>query len=180
MKCGFNVVVQSPNCVWLFATLWTAAHQASLSFTSSQSLLKLMSTESVSHPTILTSVAPFSSCPQSLPASGSFQMSQFFTAGGQSIGASASVLPVTIQGWFPLGLTGLIYYWFTVISICVLFLHILNKGYVNCIAMSDKRKPFCSDVGFYTCICYTVHSFLYCIHVLKRASSRLTTKFSRK
>ena len=132
------------------------------------------------HPTILTSVAPFSSCPRSLPASGSFQMSQFFISSGQSIGASPSVLPMNIQGWFALGLTGLIYYWFTVISIYVLFLHILNKGYVNCIAMSDKRKPFCSDVGFCTCICYTVNSFLHCIHFLKRASCRLATKLSRK
>ena len=62
------------------------------------------------HPTISSSVVPFSSCPQSLPASGSFQMSQLFVSGGQSIGASASVsvLPMNIQGWFPLGLTGLI------------------------------------------------------------------------
>ena len=60
------------------------------------------------HPTISSSVIPFSSCLQSFPASGSFQMSQFFTSGGQSIGvsASASVLPVNIQDWFPLGLTG--------------------------------------------------------------------------
>ena len=59
------------------------------------------------HPTIL-SCCPFSSCLQSFPASGSFLMSQFLTSGGQSTGASASVLPVNIQGWFPLGLTGLI------------------------------------------------------------------------
>ena len=51
---------------------------------------------------------PFSSCPQSSPASGSFTVSQFFASGGQSIGASASVLPMNIRGWFPLGLTGLI------------------------------------------------------------------------
>ena len=58
------------------------------------------------HWTISSSVVPFSSCPQSFPASESFQMSQFFTSGGQSIGVSAStlVLPVTIQDWFPLGL----------------------------------------------------------------------------
>ena len=55
-----------------------------------------------------SSVVPFSSCPQSLPASGSFPMSQLFTTGGQSTGASASVLPMNIRGWFPLGLTGLI------------------------------------------------------------------------
>jgi len=62
------------------------------------------------HPTISSSVVPFSSCPQSFPASGSFPMSQFFTSGGQSTGASApaSVLPINIQGWFPLGLTSLI------------------------------------------------------------------------
>ena len=62
------------------------------------------------HPTILSSVIPFSSRLQSFPASGSFQMSQFFASGGQSIGVSvsASVLPVDIQDWFPLGLTGLI------------------------------------------------------------------------
>ena len=62
------------------------------------------------HPTILSSVIPFSSCLQSFPASGSFPMSWLFASGGQSIGAStsASVLPMNIQGWFPLGLTGLI------------------------------------------------------------------------
>ena len=60
--------------------------------------------------TISSSVIPFSSCLQSFPASGSFLMSWLFTSGGQSIGASASasVLPVNIQCWFPLGLTGLI------------------------------------------------------------------------
>ena len=60
------------------------------------------------HPTISSSVAPFSSRLQSFPASGSFQMSQFFASGGQSIGisASASVLPMNIRDWFPLGWTG--------------------------------------------------------------------------
>ena len=60
------------------------------------------------HSTISSSVVPFSSCLQSFPASESFQMSQFFTSGGQSTGvsASASVLPMNIQDWFPLGWTG--------------------------------------------------------------------------
>ena len=60
------------------------------------------------HPTISSSVVPFSSCLQSFTASGSFQMSQFFASGGQSIGASvsASVLPMNIQDWSPLGWTG--------------------------------------------------------------------------
>ena len=61
------------------------------------------------YPTISSSVSPFSSCPQSFPASGSFLMSQLFASSGQSIGASASVLPRNIQGWFSLGLTGLIF-----------------------------------------------------------------------
>ena len=60
------------------------------------------------HQTISSSVIPFSSCLQSFPASGSFPMSQFFASCGQSIGASASVLPMNIQGWFPLGLTGIV------------------------------------------------------------------------
>ena len=60
------------------------------------------------HPIITSSVIPFSSCLQSFQASESFPMSQFFSSGGQSIGASASVLPMNIQDWFPLGLTGLI------------------------------------------------------------------------
>ena len=62
------------------------------------------------HPTISSSVDPFSSCLQSFPASGSFQVSQLFTSGDQNIGvsASASGLPMNIQDWFPLGWTGLI------------------------------------------------------------------------
>ena len=60
------------------------------------------------HPTISSSVVPFSSCPQSFPTSGSFEMSQLFTSGGQNTGVSAStsVLPMNIEDWFPLGLTG--------------------------------------------------------------------------
>ena len=60
------------------------------------------------HPTLSSSVVPFSFCLQSFPASGSFPVTQFFTSGGQSIGASASVLPMNIQYWFPLGLTAFI------------------------------------------------------------------------
>ena len=70
------------------------------------------------HPTISFSVVPFSSCLQSFPASASFPVSQFFASGGQSIGASASapVLPVNIQDWFPLRLTGLISWQFKGLS----------------------------------------------------------------
>ena len=88
--------VQSLSCVQLLTTLWTAACQASLSITNSRSLLKLMSIESMMPSTISSSVVPFSSCPQSLPASGSFPMSWLFASGGQSIGASASALPMKV------------------------------------------------------------------------------------
>ena len=97
--------VQSLSRIRLFATPWTAARQASLSITNSRSLLKLIPLSRWCHPAISSSVFPFSSHLQSFPASGSFQMSQFFTSGGQSIGvsASASILPMNIQDWFPLG-----------------------------------------------------------------------------
>ena len=104
------VIVQSLSRVQLFRTPWTAAHEASQFFTISWSLLKLMSIESVmpSNHLILSCLLLF--CPQSFPASGSFPMNQLFTSGRQNIGgsASASFLPIYIQGWFPLGLTGLI------------------------------------------------------------------------
>ena len=103
------VVVQSLSHVWLFVTSWTAACQAFLSFTISQSLLELLSIKSMMPSNHLILVALFS-CPQSFTESGSFPVSQLFASGGQSIRAlaSASVLPMTIQGWFPLGLTALI------------------------------------------------------------------------
>ena len=93
--------------VQLFVKMWTAAYQASLSFTISWNLLKCPLSWWC-HPAISSSVIPFSSCLQSFPASGSFPISQFFTSGVQSIGVSglASVLPVNIQDWFPLGWTG--------------------------------------------------------------------------
>ena len=125
--------VQSLSHIWLFTTPWTAGPQASLSFTVSHSLLKLISVavHSVAkswirlsnwtttatcpliwccHPTILSSVIHFSSCLQFFPTSGFFPMCQMFPSGRQSIGASASasVLPVNIHGWSPLGWTDLI------------------------------------------------------------------------
>ena len=104
---GFSSV-QSLSRVQLFVTPWFAARQASLSITNSQSWLKLMPIELVMPSSISSSVIPFSSCPQSLPASGSFPTSQLFAWGGQSIGVStsASVLPMNTQDWSPLGWTG--------------------------------------------------------------------------
>ena len=93
--------VQSLSRIRLSATPWNVARQASLSITNSRSLLKPSPSSRWCHPTISSSVVPFSSCPQSLPASGSFPMSQLFASGGQSIGvsASASVLPMNTQDW---------------------------------------------------------------------------------
>ena len=106
-------MVHSLSRVRLFATPWTAAPWVSLSFTISWSLFKLMSTELVMPSNHLILCHPFLFFPQSFPASETFPMSQRFTSGGQcgqSIRASslASVLPMNIQGWFPLGLTSLI------------------------------------------------------------------------
>ena len=100
--------VQSPSRVRLFATPGIAAHQASLSITNSQSSPKLMSIESVMPSAISSSVVPFSSCPQSFPASDSFPMSQLFAWGGQSTGISAlaSVLPKNTQDLSPSEWTG--------------------------------------------------------------------------
>ena len=98
------------------------------------------------HPTISSSVAPFSSCPQSFPASGSFPMIQPFTSGGQSFGASAStsVLPMNIQDWFPLGLTGLIY----------LKSKELSRVFSSTTIWEDKsfsiQPSLCSSSHFYT------------------------------
>ena len=96
--------VQSLSSVWLYVTPWITACQASLSITNSQSSLKLMSIKSVMPSAISSSVIPFSFCPQSLPASESFPMSQIFAWGGQSTGVStlASFLPKNTQDWSPL------------------------------------------------------------------------------
>ena len=106
---GF-VVVWSQGRVQLFTTPWIAACQASMSFTNSWSLFRLMSFSQWCHPTISSSVTPLSSCPQSFAASRSFPVNQLFASGGQSTGTStlASVLSMNIQGWFTLGSTGLI------------------------------------------------------------------------
>ena len=92
-------------------TPWTEAHQASLSFTIPQSLLKLMSLSQWCHPTISSSVVPFSSCLHSFPVLGYYLISRHYVSDGQGIGASvsASVLINYIKDWFHLGLTGLIF-----------------------------------------------------------------------
>ena len=104
------------------------------------------------HPTISSSVVPFSSCLQSFPASGFFPMGQFFTSGGQSIGisASASVLPMNIQDWFPLGWTGIVH-GVTKSRTEWLWLHFHFS--LSCIGEGNGNPPQCSflenprDVG---------------------------------
>ena len=100
--------VQSLSRVWLFVTPSIAARQASLSITNSRSSLNSRLSSQWCHPAISSSVVPFFSCPQSLPASEFFPVSQFFAWGGQSTGASAlaSVLPKKSQGWSPSERTG--------------------------------------------------------------------------
>ena len=105
--------VQLLSHVQLFVTPWTAAHPPCPSptprvYPNSCPLIQWC------HPTISSSVIPFSSCPQSFPAWGSFQMSQLFASGGQStrVSASTSVLPMNTQDWFPLGWTG----WISLLS----------------------------------------------------------------
>ena len=104
-RCGFSVATLCPS-------LCDPMNYSMPSFpvlTISWNLLRLIPLSQWGYLTISSSVASCS-CPKSFPASGSFPVSQLFTSGGQSIGvsASASVLPVNIQGWFPLGVTGLI------------------------------------------------------------------------
>ena len=109
MHTGSYSVQFSCSVVSDSVTPWTAAHQASLSITNSRSHdPNSCPLSQWCHPTISSSVIPFSSCPQSFPASGSFQMSQLFASGSQSIGVSAStsVLPINTQDWSPLGWTG--------------------------------------------------------------------------
>ena len=108
--CHINILssVQSLSPVWLFATPWIAAFQASLSITNPGVYSNSCPSSQWCHPAISSSVVPFSSCPQSLPESGSFPMSQSVASRGQNIGvsASASVLPMNTQDWSPLGWTG--------------------------------------------------------------------------
>ena len=108
----FLLVVQSPSHVWFLVTPWTAAHKASLSITISRSLPKFMSFALVMLSSHLILWRPLLLLPSVFPrsASGTFPMSQLFVSDDQNTGvsASAAVLPMSIQGWFPLGLTSLI------------------------------------------------------------------------
>ena len=109
MKLLNVVIIQLTSLVWLFATLWTAGCQAILSLIISWSLPSSCPLNCWCHPPSYP-VTLFSFCLHFFPVSGYFPMSRLFTSAGQSFGvpSSASVLPMNIQGWFPLGLTDLI------------------------------------------------------------------------
>ena len=103
------VALQSLSHVWLFATPWTAVRQAFLSFTISRSLLKPKCTESVMPPNHLVLYHPLVLLPSIFPSIRVFSNESVLRAsGGQSVGTAASVLPMNIQCWFPLGWTVLI------------------------------------------------------------------------
>ena len=132
--------VQSLSRVPLFATPWITAHQASLSsptptvYSNSYPLCRWC------YPTISSSVVPFSSCPQSLPASGSFPVSQLFPWGGQNTGvsASASVLPMNTQNWSPLGWAG--------------WISLQSKGLSRVFSTTSSKASFFQHSAFFTCI----------------------------
>jgi len=128
--------VQSLSHVWLFATPWTAACQCSCPSPNPIACSNSCPLTQWWHPTISSSVIPFSCCLQSFPASGSFPMSQCFASGGQSIRASASsVLAMNIQDWFLLGLTGLI--------------SLLSKGLSRVFSNTtvEKHQFFCTQLS---------------------------------
>ena len=122
---------QSLSRVRLFATPWITALQASLSTTNSRSHSDSHPSSQWCHPTISSSVVPFSSCPQSLPASESFPMSQLFPWGGQSTGVSAlaSFFPKKFQGWSPSEWTG----WISLQSMG------LSRVFSNTTVIRDKQ-----------------------------------------
>ena len=139
---------QSLSHVWLFVSPWTTAHQASLPITNSQSFLKLLSIGLVMPSNHLILCRPFSSRLQSFPALGSFQMSQFFASDGQSfaVSASASVFPVNIQDWFPLGWTG--------------WISLLPKGFSRVFSNTTVQKHNSSVLSFlYSLTLTSIHDY---------------------
>ena len=156
--------VQSLSHVWLFMTLWTAARQASLSITNSQSLLKLTSTESVMPSNHLFLCHPLLLLPSVFPSIRvSFPMSQFFTPYGQSIGVS--VFPMNIQDWFPLGWTG----WISLQSKGLS--RVFSNTTIQAHQFFDVRLSLCSLTfftffffTFFTFFTFTSLTFLYILY----------------
>ena len=140
--------VQSLSHVQLFVTPWTAAHQPTCPSPTPGVYSNSRPSSRWCHPTISSSVIPFSSRLQSFPASGSFPMSEPFASGGQSIGvsASSSVLPMNIQDWFSLGLTG----WISLRS------KELSRVFSNTIV---QKHQFFSAQLFYSQFLTSIHEY---------------------
>ena len=151
--CSFCSVAKSCQTLQLHEL---QPHQASLSSLYPGACSNSCPLSQWCHPTILSSAALFSSCPQSFPPSESFPVSWLFGLAGQNIGAStlASVLPMNIQGWFPLGLTGLISF--------------MSKGLPRVFfsttiwSILDKNVPWVRLPGFKSWLCY---SMTLCLHL---------------
>ena len=142
--------VQSLSQVLLFATSWTAACQAFLCPSPTPGVYsKSCPLSQGCHETISSSLYPFSSRLQPFPASGSFQMNQLFASRGQSIGvsASASVLPINIQDWFPLGWTG--------------WISLLSKGLSRVFSNTTALVCLCVPTPQFKSINSSVLSFLH-------------------
>ena len=136
----YSIQFSSLSHVWLFVTHGLQQARLPCPSTVPDGYSNSCPSSQWCHSIISSSVIPFSSWLQSFPASGSFPMSQFFASCGQSIGASASasVLPMNIQGWFPLGLTGLI--------------SLLSKGLSRVFSNTtvQKHQFFCTQLSLWS------------------------------
>ena len=145
--------------VWLFVTLWTAARQVFLSFTISWSWLKLMSIESMMSSNHLILCCPLLLLPLTFSSIRSSPISPFFASGGPSIRASESLLPMNIQGWFPLGLTSLISLRVQGTLKSLLQYHSLKASFLWCTAffMAQIRHLYMTTGEMIT---LTIHAFV--------------------
>ena len=178
---SWNAVVRLLSCVQLFATPWTTCSTSG--FAVHHQLPELAQTHVHSwwcHPTISSSVVLFSSCPPSFPASGSFPKSGLFTSGGQSIGASASAsdLPISIQVWFPVVLTGLISFsidWFDLLAVQGALKNLFQYHSMNSSALSLFYCSGLTSVHDY----WKNHSFDYIWTFVGKVMSLLFNTLSR-
>ena len=141
-RCQFSSVTHASNSLWPHGLQHTSFPCPSLTLTAYSYSCPL---NWWCHPTISSSVGPFSSCLQSFPASGSFQMSQFFASGGKNteISASTSVLPMNIQDWSPLGWTG----WISLQSKGLS--RVFSNTTVNSLALSSLYSPNLTSIHDY-------------------------------
>ena len=143
------LIVQLPSCVWLCSPMDSSMPEFPVLYHSPEFAQTHVHWVGDAIPTISFSVMPFSSFPQSFPASGSFPMSCLFTSDDQSVGASASVFAMNIQGWFPLVLTGLI--------------SLLSKGFSGVCLWASFKIWYTGEKSFN--LCHRLSSFLSSFHI---------------